>query len=169
MLLAIDAGNTSITAGCLEDGKLLCKVQFSSERRSADELAVLISSALRMRGMDTTSFEGAAMAWRRAAAARGAQGGGVSGHRLCPACRRCGRQDRAEYRHRRPVHAGADLVASAVAALAGRTPPVIITDLGTATTIYVIDERSRLLAGPSCPERRCRSRRWPARPRSCRA
>ena len=62
MLLAIDAGNTSISAGCLEDGKLLCKVQFSSERRSADELAVLISSALRMRGMDTALFEGAAIA-----------------------------------------------------------------------------------------------------------
>ena len=62
MLLVIDAGNTSISAGCLEDGKLLCKVQFSSERRSADELAVLISSALRMRGMDTALFEGASIA-----------------------------------------------------------------------------------------------------------
>ena len=46
MLLVIDAGNTSISAGCLEDGKLLCKVQFSSERRSADELAVLILSLI---------------------------------------------------------------------------------------------------------------------------
>ena len=28
MLLAIDAGNTSITAGCLEDGELLCKGEY---------------------------------------------------------------------------------------------------------------------------------------------
>ena len=42
-------------------------------------------------------------------------------------------------------------IIGAVAALAGRTPPVIITDLGTATTIYVIDERSRLLGGAILP------------------
>ena len=62
MLLAIDAGNTSISAGCLENGELICKAQFSAERRTADELAVLIGQSLRMRGVDTTAFEGAAMA-----------------------------------------------------------------------------------------------------------
>lgn len=150
MLLAIDAGNTSITAGCLEDGELLCKVQFSSERRSADELAVLISSALRMRGM-AASFEGAAMACvvppllevlREAAHL-------VTGY--VPLVVGAGVKTGLNIGIDDPSTLGADLVAGAVAAMAGRTPPVIIVDLGTATTIYVIDERSRLLGGAILP------------------
>ena len=151
MLLAIDAGNTSITAGCLEDGKLLCKVQFSSERRTADELAVLISSALRMHGMDTASFEGAAMACVVPPLLEVLKGAAqlVTGH--VPLVIGAGVKTGLNIGIDDPSTLGADLVASAVAALAGRTPPVIITDLGTATTIYVIDERSRLLGGAILP------------------
>lgn len=151
MLLAVDAGNTSVTAGCLENGELLCKVQFAAERRTADEFAVLISSALRMRGMDTATFEGAAMACvvppllevlKEAARL-------ITGH--TPLVVGAGVKTGLNIGIDDPSTLGADLVASAVAALSGRTPPVIITDLGTATTIYVIDEKSRLLGGAILP------------------
>ena len=99
MLLAIDAGNTSITAGCLEGGSLLCRAQFSAERRTADELAVLMGQALRMRGVDTAAFEGAvmscvvppllemlrgALASRRAEASTAASG--AAGRGIGPGC-----------------------------------------------------------------------------------
>ena len=46
---------------------------------------------------------------------------------------------------------GADLVAGAVAALDAHEPPVIIIDMGTATTITVIGPNSRLLGGAILP------------------
>ena len=151
MLLAIDAGNTSISAGCLENGELICKAQFSAERRTADELAVLIGQALRMRGVDTTAFEGAAMACvvppflevlREAARL-------ITGH--APLVVGAGVKTGLNIGIDDPSTLGADLVASAVAAVNGRTPPVIIADLGTATTIFVIDASARLLGGAILP------------------
>ena len=50
-----------------------------------------------------------------------------------------------------PSQMGADLVAGAVAALDAHEPPVIIIDMGTATTITVIGPNSRLLGGAILP------------------
>ena len=50
-----------------------------------------------------------------------------------------------------PSQMGADLVAGAVAALDAHSPPVIIIDMGTATTITVIGPNSRLLGGAILP------------------
>ena len=50
-----------------------------------------------------------------------------------------------------PSQMGADLVAGAVAALDMREPPVIVIDMGTATTISVIGPNARLLGGAIMP------------------
>ena len=49
-----------------------------------------------------------------------------------------------------PAQLGADLVAGAVAAVAKYPLPCIIFDLGTATTISVIDEKGYFLGGTIC-------------------
>ena len=151
MLLAIDAGNTSITAGCLEGGSLLCRAQFSAERRTADELAVLMGQALRMRGVDTAAFEGAVMSCVVPPLLEMLRGAVrlVTGHD--PLVIGAGVKTGLNIGIDDPSTLGADLVASAVAALDGRTPPVIIADLSTATTIFVIDGKSRLLGGAIMP------------------
>ena len=151
MLLAIDAGNTSITAGCLEGGSLLCRAQFSAERRTADELAVLMGQALRMRGVDTAAFEGAVMSCVVPPLLEMLRGAVrlVTGHD--PLVVGAGVKTGLNIGIDDPSTLGADLVASAVAALDGRTPPVIIADLSTATTIFVIDGKSRLLGGAIMP------------------
>ncbi len=151
MLLAIDAGNTSITAGCLDGGELLCKVQFSAERRTADELAVLMGQALHMHGMDLRSFDGAAIACVVPPVLEVLRGATklVTGHNALVVG--AGVKTGLNIGIDDPSQLGADLVAGAVAALDGRTPPVIVADLGTATTIYVIDGKSRLLGGAILP------------------
>ena len=54
-----------------------------------------------------------------------------------------------------PSQMGADLVAGAVAALDMREPPVIVIDMGTATTISVIRaERTAPLGGAIMPRGR---------------
>lgn len=50
-----------------------------------------------------------------------------------------------------PAQTGADLVVGSVAALREHKPPMIIVDMGTATTITVLDETGALIGGCICP------------------
>ena len=50
-----------------------------------------------------------------------------------------------------PSQTGADLVVGAVAALREHKPPMIIIDMGTATTMTVLDETGALIGGCICP------------------
>ena len=50
-----------------------------------------------------------------------------------------------------PGQTGADLVVADVAALREHKPPLIIIDMGTATTMTVLDENGALIGGCICP------------------
>lgn len=50
-----------------------------------------------------------------------------------------------------PAQLGSDLAVSAVAALNEYKPPIIAVDMGTATTIMVIDKNGSFLGGPIIP------------------
>ena len=50
-----------------------------------------------------------------------------------------------------PSQTGADLVVGSVAALREHKPPMIIVDMGTATTMVVLDETGALVGGCICP------------------
>jgi type III pantothenate kinase len=50
-----------------------------------------------------------------------------------------------------PAQMGADLVAADVAALAEHAPPLVVIDLGTATTMSVIDPEGAHMGGCVCP------------------
>ena len=50
-----------------------------------------------------------------------------------------------------PSQTGADLVVGSVAALREHKPPMIIIDMGTATTMVVLDDTGALVGGCICP------------------
>lgn len=50
-----------------------------------------------------------------------------------------------------PQQTGADLVVGCVAALREHRPPMIVVDMGTATTMVVLDESGALIGGCICP------------------
>lgn len=50
-----------------------------------------------------------------------------------------------------PSQTGADLVVGSVAALREHKPPLIVVDMGTATTMTVLDESGALIGGCICP------------------
>ena len=50
-----------------------------------------------------------------------------------------------------PAQTGADLVVGCVAALREYKPPMIIIDMGTATTMVVLDKNGALVGGCICP------------------
>jgi type III pantothenate kinase len=50
-----------------------------------------------------------------------------------------------------PSQTGADLVVGSVAALREHKPPMIVVDMGTATTMVVLDKNGALIGGCICP------------------
>ena len=50
-----------------------------------------------------------------------------------------------------PQQTGADLVVGCVAALREHKPPLIVIDMGTATTVIVIDKTGAMIGGAICP------------------
>ena len=151
MLLALDAGNSTITAGCIAGGEVRARAVFATAARTSDEYAVLMSQALAMHGVEPGGFDGAIVACvvpqmtkTLARAARMLAG-------VEPLVVGAGVKTGLNIGIDDPSQLGADLVASAVGALADREPPLIICDLGTATSVCVIDARSRLLGGAILP------------------
>ena len=69
-----------------------------------------------------------------------------------------------------PASVGSDLVVGAVAALHEYKPPLIMIDMGTATTIAVVDKNGAYIGGSICTGVQGRDRSACRRaPRSCRA
>ena len=59
MLLALDAGNTNITVGIFEDGKLADHRRLRTVReQTSDEYGILFSNLLRYAGLDASRIDG---------------------------------------------------------------------------------------------------------------
>lgn len=152
MLLALDAGNSSVAAGVFgADGELICRSAFSSVRRTADEYAVLLAQSFSMHGVDARGFDGGVLACVVPQLTEVLCGAVsiLTGSR--PLVVGAGVKTGLNIGLDDPSQLGADLVAIAVGALESREPPIIIADLDTATTVYVIDGRTRLLGGAILP------------------
>lgn len=152
MLLAVDAGNTEITLGCMQGMDCVATARLEMRRGSTEyEYGVLIERILGLKGVALGGFEGAVLASvvpPVTPVLRNALRLAVGCDPLVIAA---GVKTGLNIGIDDPSQLGADLVASAVAAIAGRQPPVIVIDLGTATTLTVIGKNSRVLGGAIIP------------------
>ena len=153
MILAIDVGNTNIVLGLIEDGKISSVApRIASDVHKTDyEFAVAIENMLDFVGVDATEAEGAiisSVVWPLTSTLQSAVkmltgktalvvGAGLkTGLNICI-------DD--------PGEVGADLVVGAVGALTVARTPLIVVDMGTATTVTVIDDGNRFLGGAILP------------------
>ena len=144
MTLCVDIGNTSICLGLFERGSLRFRARLASDcKKSADEYAVLLAGIFSMKKIDPSEISDAAMlsvvpalthTLTRALAAFGVE----------PLVVGSGIKTGLNLRIESPELLGADIVADTVAALRVAEPPLIVLDLGTATTISVVNARGEL-------------------------
>ncbi|MDR0294407.1 MAG: type III pantothenate kinase [Oscillospiraceae bacterium] len=152
MLLALDMGNTNILAGVFDGARLVCTARaHTAHWRTADEWAVLLRDILSLHGLKPEQITGSivsSVAWP----ATGALCGGIAlmtgGEPLMVGP---GVKTGLDILIDNPAQLGSDMVCNAVAALAAVRGPVIIFDMGTATTMSVIDARGRFLGGAIMP------------------
>lgn len=153
MLLAIDIGNSNVVIGCLDgDGKVICTLRMVTDlKKTEDEYAAGMRAILQNNGIDCACFEGAIICSVvpplteifRLVVERSL---GVRALTVGP-----GTKTGLNILIDDPSTLGSDLVAAAVAAAAEYPQPVIIIDMGTATTITAVDTGNRFLGGAIVP------------------
>ncbi len=152
MILAVDIGNTNIVLGCIKDGVISNIMRIETVRKKTEfEYAVLIGQLLLITGVNMSKFDGAVISSvvpPLTAPVRSAV-------RMVTGCQAlvvgAGLKTGLNIGIDDPSQMGTDLVAGAVAALSIHEPPIIIVDMGTATTISVIGPNSRLMGGAIMP------------------
>ena len=151
MLLAIDIGNSNISAGVFGKGEepLFCFSLSAKEARSADEYQHLILAALQEKGVQAGEIRDGAIAsvvpmltapFEQALEA-------ICGRR--PLVLGAGVKTGIHIRTDAPFEVGADIIANAAAAPCERG--AIIADFGTATTIFAVSKQRELLGGAILP------------------
>jgi type III pantothenate kinase len=156
MLLAIDVGNTNIVVGVFEEQTLVHSWRLQTLReRTADEVGLLIVGLFAHRGVERASISAVAMASvvppltpiMRGMVARYF---GLEAFVVDPVS-----NAGMPILYERPAEVGADRIANSVAAYEqyGRAHglPLIIADLGTATTFDAVTANGEYLGGVICP------------------
>lgn len=152
MILALDVGNTNIVIGCIDGGEIRFRGRFSTDKQKTElEYAVMFKNVLELGGIDPAKISGA-----------------VLSSVVPPLVNilKCAVETVAgcepfiidsETKTDMPVKTdnrkqlGNDLVVDAVAAIAEYETPLIIFDLGTATTISVVDRSGAYIGGAIIP------------------
>lgn len=152
MILAIDVGNSNIVLGCIKGKEILLVARMATDPvHTDDQYAVEISSVLRMHQIDEASLTDCIISsvvppltntLRRAVRHILDREPMVVGPGL-----RTGLNIKID----NPAQLGSDLVVDAVAALASYPVPLVVIDMGTATTLSVIDRRHCYLGGAILP------------------
>ena len=139
MLLAIDVGNTNIVIGVMDGDKILYKGRFHTNiKATTDEYAIKLSSFLQLHGVDdidsaiiSSVVPPLIRTLKKAVKLVTGQNALVVGP---------GVKTGLSIKIDDPSQLGADMVVGAVAAKEKYKLPIIIFDLGTATTGSVIDK-----------------------------
>ena len=152
MILAVDVGNTHVVLGSIEGEKVLGIARMAaSPHRTAHEYAVLIREMLHMDGRVCHDYEGAIVSSVVPPVTETVLAAVQLITGLKPLLVGTGLKTGLNILIDNPAQLGSDLVVGAVAALARYEPPIIVFDMGTATTISVIDADRRFLGGAIVP------------------
>ena len=148
MIFAIDAGNTHIVLGCMEGSSLLFTSRVNTDRaKTADEYALIFRNLCDLHQIDRSQVEGAILSCVVSeltnALCRAIE---IVIHQK-PLVVGAGIKTGLNIKIDNPAQLGADLVVGAVAALAKHPKPLVIFDMGTASTMSVIDGKGQFLGG----------------------
>lgn len=150
MLLGIDIGNTNVVLGLMEkkSGKVLQEARFSSQsKKTQDEIFLELQSFFSFHQIDKEKIEDAILSSVVPFLTQSYEKALEKFLKKKILVIGPGVKTGLNIKIDTPSQLGADLVVGAVGALAKYTPPLLIFDLGTATTLSVIDEKGAFVGG----------------------
>lgn len=152
MILTIDIGNSNIVLGGVEDESIVFEARLRTDAtKTSDEYCVDLKSLLDVYRIQVESIEGAIIASVVPQVLNSLQTAvkkltGKQSLVVGP-----GLKTGLNIKIENPAQTGADLVVGSVAALREHRPPMIVVDMGTATTMVVLDQSGALIGGCICP------------------
>ena len=152
MILVIDIGNSNIVIGGVENGEIVFEARLRTETtKTSDQYCVDLKILLDVNGIGQDSIEGSIIASVVPQVLNSMQTAvkkltGKQSLVVGP-----GLKTGLNIRLENPSQTGADLVVGCVAALREHKPPLIVVDMGTATTMVVLDETGALIGGSISP------------------
>ncbi|MBQ6816057.1 MAG: type III pantothenate kinase [Clostridia bacterium] len=148
MLLAADIGNTNITLGLYDDEALLFTARLATNlNQTSDQYAVEIKNILLLHGCRHESIEDAIICSVVPNVGKAVSNAISTLCNIVPLELGPGVKTGLNIKIDNPAQLGADLAAAAAGALHEYTMPCIVIDMGTATTVSVLDKNGALLGG----------------------
>lgn len=152
MILALDVGNTHTVMGCIEDGQIINVTRMASDKLKTEyEYAVTISALLGFSKINTDSITGAIISSVVPPVTTTLTGAVELITGIKPLIVGAGLKTGVNIQIDNPAETGSDLVVAAAAALRYYKPPMIIIDMGTATTLSAIDKNGSFVGGAIAP------------------
>ena len=152
MILVVDIGNSNIVIGGVQDEEIVFEARIRTEAtKTSDEYCVDLKILMDVYSVDPDAVEGAIIASVVPQVLNSIQTAiykltGKTSLVVGP-----GLKTGLNIKIENPAQTGADLVVGSVAALREHKPPMIVVDMGTATTMVVLDETGALIGGCICP------------------
>lgn len=152
MILAVDIGNTNIVVGGIQGTEILFESRLRTDAtKTSDEYSIDLKMLLDIHSVSIDKVEGSIIAsvvpqvlnsMKSALLKLTGKNSLVVGPGI-----KTGLNIKVE----NPAQTGADLVVGCVAAIREHTAPFIIIDMGTATTMVVVDASGSFIGGCICP------------------
>lgn len=148
MLLAIDIGNTNLVIGCIENDQLRFKARIATDRlRTSDQYGVEIKSMIEAYGVSITDIDDCIISSVVPPVFNSVKTGVIKVIGKQPMVVGPGLKTGLNIHMDVPSQVGSDRIVIAVAALAEYSAPLILMDLGTATTIEVVEPDNVYMGG----------------------
>lgn len=152
MILAIDIGNTNIVIGCIKNEEILFVERLSTDStKTVLEYAISFKNVLEIYHLNPSEIEGSIISSVVPPVT----------NMIKDAVKKItdkniivigpGVKTGLNILMDNPAQLGSDLVVNAVAGIAEYKPPLIIIDMGTATTISVVDKKNNYIGGMILP------------------
>ncbi len=148
MLLTIDIGNTNITLGAYEGDSLQFTARLATQPQNTDDqYAVAIKNLLSLYSVDIAEIEDAIIASVVPSVAYSVSNAVSKLFHIVPLMLGPGVKTGLNIKIDNPAQLGADLVAGAVGALEAYNMPCVVIDMGTASTISILDRNGTFIGG----------------------
>lgn len=148
MIIAVDIGNTNIVLGCAENDKILFRERIATNQTATElEYAVNIRAALDMNGINVKSIDGAIISSVVPSVTSTVKASVVKLTGAKVMVVGPGIKTGLSIMIDNPAQLGSDLVVDAVAGMQEYSVPLIVIDMGTATTLSVIDGKNNYIGG----------------------
>ena len=152
MILTVDIGNSNIVLGVVEENEILFEARLRTDAtKTSDEYCIDLKMIMEVNHVEVNAIEGSIVASVVPPVLNSIQ---TAIMKLTG--KKClvvgpGLKTGLNIAIENPGQTGADLVVGSVAALREHEAPLIVIDMGTATTIIVLDETGALIGGSISP------------------